>query len=111
MATRNRIITALPVGRSNAIKVRAFGLAVGNPRKGTNDDNTRNEVTALINNEDIPIGSGHRGYWLIDSDAECAAVLDSIDEKIATYKKKRDAIERGWNRRKASKNAGTPWPK
>lgn len=112
MATLNQIIAALPVGKSNGMKVAAFEQAVGNVPKGTNNDTTRGEVADAILNHNIPIGSTtHHGYWLIDSDAECAAVLASLDAMIAAYTAKRNAIQAGWTKRKASKAAGKPWPK
>ncbi len=112
MATKVQIISAIPVGKAKAIKVAAFETAIGNVPKGTNNDTTRKEVSDIIVQDGIPIGStSYHGYWLIDSDAECKAVLDSLDARIATYTKKRDAIKRGWDRRKASKAAGNPWPK
>jgi hypothetical protein len=112
MDKKIQIISAIPVGKANAIKVAAFEAAIGNVPKGTNNDTTRKEVSDIIVQDGIPIGStSYHGYWLIDSDAECAEVLASIDKTIATYKAKRDAIEAGWNKRKAMKAAGTPWPK
>jgi hypothetical protein len=114
MATIKQIIAALPVGKANAVSVPQFEQSVGNLPKGTNNDTTRGEVKDAILQNGIPIGSTSGrsgGYWLIDSDAECAAIVASLNSTIADYTAKRDAIQNGWNRRKASKAAGNPWPK
>jgi len=112
MATLQQIILALPVGKTNAMKVPVFERAIGNQPSGTNNDQTRREVKEAIVVHDIPIGSSsQRGYWLIDSDAECQEIVDRQNATIRDYKAKRKAIVRGWTRRKASKASGNPWPK
>ena len=112
MATLRQIINLLPVGKANVIKVPAFETAIGNRTAGTNNDRTRREIKAAIMNDKIPIGSNPQGgYWLIDSDAECQEVVDRINATVADFIAKRDAIIRGWQRRKASKQSGNPWPK
>jgi len=112
MATLQQIIAALPVGKTNAMKVPDFEQAVGNQPKGTNNDQTRREIQSAIYNDEIPIGSSPPvGYWLIDSDAECQEVVDRLNSTIQEYTKKRDAIIRGWQKRKQSKNTANPWPK
>lgn len=112
MATLSQIITTLPIGKSNAVKVPNFEQAIGNQPKGTNNDQTRREIKSAIYNNDIPIGSSPSiGYWLIDSDAECQEVIDRLNSTIQEYTKKRDAIMRGWQKRKQSKNTNNPWPK
>src|ERR1035437_615989 len=109
---RQQIISALPVGKADALRVSDFETAVGNQSSGTNNDPSRKEVNEAILNDHIPIGSSPQcGYWLIDSDAEFQEVIDRIDATIAAFKAKRDAIEDGWKRRKRSKLSGTPWPK
>ena len=112
MASPQQIIAALPIGKQNAIKVAQIEQIIGNQPSGTNNDTTRNEVAGLIHSHDIPIGSNsHFGYWLIDSDAECQEVVGSLNSIISTYVEKRDAIIRGWQKRKLSKNTQYPWPK
>lgn len=112
VATLEQIVNAIPVGKNNAVKVPAFEKMIGIENCGTNNDKTRDKVTEAIVEKEIPIGSNPRyGYWLIDSDAECQEVIDRLTRTIDTYTAKRDAIQAGWNRRKASKAAGTPWPK
>ncbi len=112
MATLQQIISSLPVGKTNAMKVSAFEEAIGNQPKGTNNDQTRGEVTDAIVNNEIPIGSSPQcGYWLIDSDAECQEIVDRLDAIIRAYAIKRTAIVNGWTRRKQSKASGRPWPK
>jgi hypothetical protein len=112
MATLQRIVQFLPIGKANAMKVPAFEKAIGNQPSGTNNDQTRREVKDAIINNDIPIGSSSkRGYWLIDSDAECRETVARINATIKDYEAKRNAIIRGWKRRKASKASGNAWPK
>lgn len=112
MATLPRIIRSLPIGKAHAVKVSVFERAIGNQPSGTNNDRTRREVKDAIINNHIPIGSSsQRGYWLIDSDAECREIVDWINATIRDYEAKRNAIIRGWRRRKASKASGGGWPK
>jgi hypothetical protein len=112
MATLEQIILHLPIGKANAMKVPAFERAIRNEPSGTNNDQTRREVKDAIVSNDIPIGSSpQRGYWLIDSDAECREIVDRIKATIRDYEAKRKAIIRGWKRRKASKASGNAWPK
>jgi len=112
VATLQRIILSLPIGKANAVKVPNFERTVGNHPSGTNNDQTRREVKDAIINNHIPIGSNpQRGYWLIDSDAECREIVDRINATIRDYEAKRNAIISGWRRRKASKASGNPWPK
>lgn len=112
MASLTQIIAALPVGKRNAMKVPDIEQAIGNQPTGTNNDQTRSEVNSAIYNNDIPIGSNsHAGYWLIDSDVEYQEVIDSLNSTIKTYTEKRDAIARGWQKRKPSKSTTNPWPK
>jgi hypothetical protein len=112
MATLQQIIAALPVGKSNAMKVPAFEQAVGNQPTGTNNDQTRREIKSAIYDNDIPIGSSPPiGYWLIDSDAECQEIVDRLNSTIQEYTRKRDALIRGWQKRRLSKNTTNPWPK
>lgn len=94
------------------MKVPDFERAVGNQPSGTNNDRTRGEIQSAINDNDIPIGSSPSvGYWLIDSDAECQEVVDRLDRTINQFTTRRDAIIRGWQRRKQSKLTPNPWPK
>jgi len=112
MATLQQITSAIPVGKTNAMKVSNFEQAVGNQPSGTNNDKTRKDVNDAIMNNDYPIGSSpQKGYWLIDSDAEYQEVVDRINSTITELTAKRDAISRGWTKRKASKSTATPWPK
>lgn len=112
MATLQQIIAALPIGKSNALKVADFENSIKNQPSGTNNDQTRREVQNAINNNEIPIGSNpHRGYWLIDSEAEYQEVIGRLNSTIDQFIAKRDAISHGWQRRKQSKSTQTPWPK
>jgi hypothetical protein len=112
MATLQRIILSLPIGKANAVKVPDFERAIGNQPSGTNNDQTRREVKDAIISNRIPIGSSpQRGYWLIDSDVECREIVDRINATIRDYEAKRYAIISGWRRRKVSKVSGNPWPK
>jgi hypothetical protein len=112
MATLQQIIHSLPIGKANAVKVPAFERLIGNQPSGTNNDQTRREVKDAIINNHIPIGSSsQRGYWLIDSDDECREIVARINATIRDYEAKRNAIIRGWRRRKASKATGGAWPK
>jgi hypothetical protein len=112
MATLQQIILLLSVGKANAMNVPAFERAIGNQPSGTNNDQTRREVKDAITSNDIPIGSSsQRGYWLIDSDAECQEIVDRLNATITDCEAKRDAIVCGWTRRRASKASGNPWPK
>ena len=112
MATLRQIIAALPVGKTNAVGVPAFEQAIGNRPRGTNNDQTRGEVKNAIHDNEIPVGSSSQaGYWLIDSDAEYQEIVDRLNSTIRTYTAKRDAITRGWQRRRQSKLTGNPWPK
>ncbi len=112
MATLQQIVSSLPVGKPSAMKVSAFENAIGNQPRDTNNDQTRGEVTDAIVNNEIPIGSNpQRGYWLIDSDAECQEIVDRLDAIIRAYAIKRTAIVNGWTRRKQSKASDRPWPK
>jgi hypothetical protein len=112
MATLQQIITALPVGKSNAKKVSEIEKAIGNRPSGTNNDQTRREVKSAIYDNKIPIGSySHAGYWLIDSDAECEEVVKRLNSTIDEFITKRDAILSGWDKRKKSKLTGKTWPK
>ena len=112
MATLQQIIDKLPIGKSNAMKVANFEQTIGNQDSGTNNDQTRREVKNAIYNNDIPVGSNpHAGYWLIDSDAEYYEIIDRLNSTIEQFTAKRDAIERGWQKRKQSKISGKPWPK
>jgi hypothetical protein len=115
MATLQQIIAAIPVGKTNAMKVPDFEQAVGNKPSGTNNNQTRREIKSAIYDNDIPIGSsppvGCWLIWLIDSDAECQEVVDQLSSIIQEYTRKMDAIKNGWQRRKQSKNTGNPWPK
>ena len=112
MATLQQIIAALPIGKTNAMKVPVFEQALGNQASGTNNDQTRREVKSAIYDNEIPIGSSPPvGYWLIDSDVECQEIVDRLDSTIREYTAKRDAIIRGWQKRKQSKLTGNSWPK
>lgn len=112
MATLQTIIAALPVGKNNAMNVPDFEQAIGNQPTGTNNDQTRREVKSAICDNDIPVGSSPPvGYWLIDSDAECQEIVNRLDSTISELTAKRDAIVRGWQKRKQSKSGTTPWPK
>jgi len=112
MATLQQIIAAIPVGKMNALKVTNFEQVIGNQPSGTNNDQTRREVQNAIYNNDIPIGSSPQaGYWLIDSNAEYQEVVGRLDSTINKLTAKRDAITRGWQRRRQSKSTATPWPK
>ena len=112
MATHQQIIAALPVGKRNAMKVSDFEQAIGNHPIGTNNDRTCREVKKAIDDNDIPVGSSpHAGYWLIDSDAEFQEIVDRLNSTINNFTVKRDAIKRGWQRRKQSKSTGNAWPK
>ncbi len=83
MATLQQIIDALPVGKTNAMKVSDFEQAIGNQPGGTNNDQTRGEVKRAIRDNEIPVGSSsHAGYWLIDSDAECQEIVDRINSTM-----------------------------
>nr|WP_319494844.1 hypothetical protein [uncultured Desulfobacter sp.] len=112
MATLQQIIAALPIGKSNAMKVADFENFIGNQPSGTNNDQTRREIQNAIHNAEVPIGSSpQKGYWLIDSDAEYQEVIDRLNSTIDQFIAKRDAIKRGWQKRKQSKSTQTPWPK
>ncbi len=112
MATLQQIIAAIPIGKMNAMRVTDFEQTLGNQPSGTNNDQTRREVKNAIYNNDIPIGSSpHAGYWLIDSDAEYQEVIGRLDSTINQFTAKRDAITRGWQRRRQSRSTPTPWPK
>ncbi len=112
MATLQQIITALPVGKTNAVSVPAFEQAIGNQPSGTNNDQTRREVKSAIYDNDIPVGSSpHAGYWLIDSDAECQEIVDRLNATINAFTAKKNAIIRGWQQRRQSKLTSNPWPK
>lgn len=112
MANLQQIIAALPIGKSNAMKVADFENFIANQPSGTNNDQTRKEVQNAINNDEIPIGSNpQKGYWLIDSDAEYQEVLGRLNSTIDKFIAKRDAISRGWKKRKQSKSTQNPWPK
>lgn len=112
MASLQQIIAALPVGKRNAMKVSDIEQCIGNQPSGTNNDQTRNEVNSLIYDHNIPVGSSSKaGYWLIDSDAEFQEVIDRLNATIETYVAKRDALTRGWQKRKNSKSTLNPWPK
>ncbi len=112
MTTKAKVVTHIGVGKANAMSVAALENAIGGTPSGTNNDDTRGLVKDMIMNDHVPIGStSYHGYWLIDSDNECDDVCDQLDRMIQTYTDKRDAIRSGWARRKASKAAGTPWPK
>lgn len=111
MATHQQIIAALPIGKRNAKNVATIAKRLGIPPSGTNDDKTRKEVVGTIHTDNIPLGSNRSGYWLIDSDQECNEIVAALNETIAIYVNKRDAILRGWKKRKQSKNTPTPWPK
>ncbi len=56
MATLQQIIAALPVGKTNAMKVSDFEQAIGNQPSGTNNDQTRREVKSAIYGNEIPVG-------------------------------------------------------
>ncbi len=112
MATLQQIIAALPVGKANAMRVSDFEQVIGNQPSGTNNDQTRREVKSAIYDNDIPVGSNpNAGYWLIDSDAECQEIIDRLNSTINAFITKRDAIIRGWQRRKQSKQTANSWPK
>ncbi|WP_299982107.1 hypothetical protein [Desulfobacula sp.] len=112
MATLQQIIANLPIGKRNAMKVSDFEQTIGNQDSGTNNDQTRREVKSAIYDNDIPVGSSsHAGYWLIDSDEEFQEIIDRLNSTIDQFTAKRDAIERGWQKRKQSKASEKPWPK
>lgn len=112
MAKLSEIIKALPVGKARSIKAPAFEAAIGNSPRGTNNDQTRRDIKDAIMRLEIPIGSSsHGGYFLIDSDQEYQEVVDRINATVRDFEEKKDAISRGWNRRKQSKQTLTPWPK
>jgi len=112
MAPMQQIILSLPIGKANAMKVPAFERAIGIQPSGTNNDQTRREVKEAITSDEIPIGSSsQQGYWLIVSASECREIEKRLNATIRDYEAKRDAIIRGWKRRKASKAKGNPWPK
>jgi hypothetical protein len=106
MATSQQIITNLPIGKANAIKVLDLETAVGSQTVGANND-----VQKAIFNDEIPIGSCRNGYYLIDSDAEYQEIIDKIDTQIKAYEEKKIALAKGWQRRKLSIQSGIPWPK
>jgi len=111
MTTHEQIITALPIGKRNAKNVANIAQQLGIPPSGTNNDKTRKQVVRTVHTDDIPLGSNRSGYWLIDSDQECDEVVAALNETITIFVNKRDAIIRGWQKRKQSKNTPTPWPK
>lgn len=111
MATVEKIIKYLPVGKSKAIHVNEFEQKVGNMPAGTNNDITRIEVRDAIRINKIPIGSSRSGYWLLNTDDEFKEVMKSIDSKIDDLIEKKTAMEKGWAKRKRSLKTNNHWPK
>jgi hypothetical protein len=50
--------------------------------------------------EDLPIGSTAKGYFLINNQEEFDISIESIDGRIEGLIKRKEAITRGWEKRK-----------
>lgn len=108
MATLQQIILSLPIGKANAMKVPSFERAIGNQPTGTNNDQTRREVKEAIIGNHVPIGSSsQRGYWLIDSDAECQEIKDRLNATIRDYKPNATRLSEAGNAEKRQKHRVT----
>jgi uncharacterized lipoprotein YmbA len=112
MASTQDIIRELPIGKGNAISANELERRIGNQPTGTNNDETRRDVSLAILEGKIPVGSSSSsGYWLINSDEECSEVTSAIQSTINSYQEKIRAIQQGWEQRRNSLGTDSPWPK
>lgn len=71
----------------------------------------RPEITRLVINEDLPIGSTVKGYFLINTQAEFNMAIESIDSRIDGLTKRKEAIIRGWEKRTKMRKKNINYPK
>jgi len=71
----------------------------------------RAEITRLLINEDLPIGSTAKGYFLIDTQDEFNMAIESINGRIDGLTKRKEAITRGWEKRTKMRKKNINYPK
>ncbi|MGD0341802.1 MAG: hypothetical protein ABSA76_08875 [Bacteroidales bacterium] len=60
----------------------------------------RNQITEILLQYKLPIGSNAKGYFLINSQEEFESSIKEIDKRIDGLLKRKDAITIGWDQRK-----------
>jgi hypothetical protein len=66
-------------GIDNAIHIRKIAEAVGIPDSGTNNDNVRNWIKDLVINHSCPIGTCHKGAFIILNSEELEKAIRFVD--------------------------------
>ena len=60
----------------------------------------RNQITKIILDYKLPIGSYHYGYFLINTQDELDKSINAIDKRIQGLLRRKEAIIFGWEERK-----------
>jgi hypothetical protein len=110
MSRKDDLIDELEDGAANAKNADIIENNLGLDSGRTNEP-TRQLITECIVNDKYPIGSGSKGYFLIDSEEELRDVVRSLEGRIHGLKNRIDALREGWNKRVTSRATGSNWPK
>ena len=78
---------------------------------GNTNEPTRGLIADCINNNNYPIGSCNKGYFLIDSQEELDEVVASLQSRIDGIKNRIEALKTGWKKREISRKKKGNWPK
>ena len=77
---------------------------------GHTNEPTRFFIKDAIIEHELPIGSSNQGYFLINSDEDFEAAINSLSSRVDALQSRIDAVSEGWNRRKQSLENGNNWP-
>lgn len=110
MADWKKLVAQLDDGRKNAQSAPKLEGALGMP-SGHTQEPTRALIKSAITDQNIPIGSGHSGYFLVDTQGELDQVVADLQDRIDGIQARIDGLQRGWAKRQQSRAQGKNWPK
>lgn len=98
---QNKIIEVLKkhVGRENAIPAKEIAALVGRKESESSQQNTRNDIKALIEDCILPIASCKYGYFVISNVLELNEYTDALYSRIMGITVRRDSVIKAYCRR------------
>jgi hypothetical protein len=110
MSRKEDLIAELEDGAQNAKNADILEADLGMDSGRTNEP-TRQLITECILNDKYPIGSGNKGFFLINSENELNDVVGSLEGRIHGIRNRINALREGWQKRARSRDNGGNWPK
>lgn len=103
----------LPVGKGQAIDGASLARCLGMPW-----ERTEGPLRGLVRTFTVVFGwpicvtmdGGVTRFYLIDTNSEATDFIEYLTRRIEALTDQRDAIEKGWARRRAEKQQGGDWP-